>query len=185
MKKFTDFINLKEISANKLGRDVLAGASSVGLDSKTEAALQSVLEAFELMLNARPTMVINWLKRTSSTIPEVSAQIQEILKQHDFESLPELKGAVRKAGRRLKTVMKKGLGDEGPNDDVLSPSAADSFKGEAYLIETTAVCARCGKEGRASLFDVNAGKAKCRDCGGYMNKKEKAPKKKKENLSGN
>lgn len=183
MQKFTDFVKLREVSATNLGKDILAGGSSIGLDSKSEAALQAVLEAFELLLDAKPSMVINWLKTATNSVPEVKDQIDAILSKHDFDSLPDLKGAVRRAGRKLATSMKKGLGDEGPNDDVLSPNAADSFKGEAYLIETSAVCGRCGKEGKASLFDINAGKAKCRDCGGFMNKKEKEPKKKKINTT--
>jgi len=171
MEKFKDYIKLREVSAVSLGKDITGGASSIGLDSRTEGALQAVMEAFELLLDAKPNMVISWLKRTSTAIPEVSEQINRILAQHDFDSLPDLKGAVRRAGRKLGKTIRKGLGDEGHND-VLSPNAADSFKGEAYLVETAAVCARCGKEGRASLFDINAGKAKCRGCGGYMNKVE-------------
>lgn len=130
MKKFKDYVELREVSAASLGRDIMGGASGIGLDSRTESALQAVLEAFELLLDARPNMVISWLKRTSQTVPEVSSQIEQILAQHDFESIPDLKGAVRKAGKKLGTAIKKGLGDEGHNDDVLSPNAADSFKGE-------------------------------------------------------
>jgi hypothetical protein len=131
MQKFKNYLKLREVSASSLGRDMLGGGSSVGLDSKSESALQAVLEAFELLLDARPSMVINWLKRTSETIPEVKDQVERILAQHDFESLPDLKGAIRRAGRKLGTTIKKGLGDERSHDDVLSPNAADSFKGEA------------------------------------------------------
>lgn len=179
MKKFKEYIKLREVSATSLGKDIIGGSSSIGLDSKTTEALQAVIEAFELLLDEKPNMVINWLKRASVDVPE----IQRILNQHDFDSIPDLKGAVRRAGRKLGSSIRKGLGDESnpmDHDDVLSPNMADSFKGEGYLIETAAVCARCGKEGRASIFDINAGKARCRDCGGFMNRAEPKPRKKKE-----
>ena len=31
-----------------------------------------------------------------------------------------------------------------------------------------AECARCGNKEKAKLFDINAGKAKCKNCGGYL-----------------
>jgi hypothetical protein len=43
------------------------------------------------------------------------------------------------------------------------------LESELYF-ETKATCSRCGKEGRSSIYDINAGKAKCKDCGGFMNK---------------
>lgn len=32
-----------------------------------------------------------------------------------------------------------------------------------------AECSRCGSKDKAKLFDINAGKAKCKNCGGYLN----------------
>lgn len=31
-----------------------------------------------------------------------------------------------------------------------------------------AECARCGNKDKAKLYDINAGKAKCKNCGGYL-----------------
>lgn len=31
-----------------------------------------------------------------------------------------------------------------------------------------AECARCGLKDKARLYDINAGKAKCKNCGGYL-----------------
>ena len=45
----------------------------------------------------------------------------------------------------------------------------------ASLSEAAAVCARCGNPGRASEYDINAGKARCRDCGGTMHKTHGSP----------
>lgn len=179
MKKFKEYIKLREVSALSLGKNIIGGGSSIGLDAKSEEALQAVIEALEILLDKKPAVVTSWLKVVSSSIPE----IQKILSGHDFDRISDLKGALSRAGKKLGKNIRRGLGDEsGPidSDDVLSPNAADSFKGESYLIETGAVCARCGKEGRASKFDINAGKARCRDCGGFMNRAEPKPRKKKE-----
>lgn len=32
-----------------------------------------------------------------------------------------------------------------------------------------AECSRCGNKEKAKLYDINAGKAKCKNCGGYLN----------------
>ena len=32
-----------------------------------------------------------------------------------------------------------------------------------------AECSRCGSKEKAKLYDINAGKAKCKNCGGYLN----------------
>jgi len=32
-----------------------------------------------------------------------------------------------------------------------------------------AECSRCGNKEKAKMYDINAGKAKCRNCGGYLN----------------
>jgi len=32
-----------------------------------------------------------------------------------------------------------------------------------------AECSRCGAKDKAKLYDINAGKAKCKECGGYLN----------------
>ena len=45
----------------------------------------------------------------------------------------------------------------------------------ASLSEAAAVCARCGNPGKASEYDINAGKARCRDCGGTMHKTHGSP----------
>lgn len=31
-----------------------------------------------------------------------------------------------------------------------------------------AECSRCGNKDKAKLYDINAGKAKCKNCGGYL-----------------
>lgn len=32
-----------------------------------------------------------------------------------------------------------------------------------------AECSRCGNKEKAKLYDINAGKAKCKNCGGFLN----------------
>lgn len=51
------------------------------------------------------------------------------------------------------------------------------LESELYF-ETKSTCSRCGKEGRSSIYEINAGKARCKDCGGFMNKSESSSKKK-------
>lgn len=174
MQKFADFVKLQEISAMSLGQDVLGGATGTSMDPKAREAFDAVVKAFELVLGAKPGMVTSWLQRTSDSIPEVKDQVSQMLSQIDVDSLNQLKSGAGRAGQKIGNSISKGLGDmSNTNHDVVSMNAADTFKGEAYLVETAAVCARCGKDGRASEYDINAGKAKCRECGGTMHKAEK------------
>lgn len=179
MQKFIDYIKLQEMSATNMGKSVLGGANSLSLDAKSQAAFDAVIESFELVLGERPNVAISWLKNVSHSMPEVHQKIEEILSQHDIESLSDTVSAARRAGQKVSRSISRGLGDLNSGDsDVVSMNAADSFKGEGYFIETKAICGRCGAEGRASEFNINAGKAKCNQCGGFMHKAEKKNKSK-------
>lgn len=179
MQKFIDYIKLQEISATNMGKSMLGGATSLSLDAKSQAAFDAVIEAFELVLGERPNVAISWLKNISSSMPEVHQKVEEILSQHDIESLKDAVPAARRAGQKISRSISRGLGDLNSSDsDVVSMNAADSFKGEGYFLETKAICQRCHAESRASRFDINAGKAKCSACGGFLEKLEKKTKNK-------
>ena len=119
MKKFIDYVKLQEISAMNMGKEMLGGSSSIGLDARTQAALSAAIEAFELILGERPGAAMSWLKAQSNSIPEVRDTVEAILKQHDFESLSDLRTGVSRAGSRISGMITKGLGDvsKDPNAD--------------------------------------------------------------------
>lgn len=128
MKKFSDYIKLREVSAVNIGKQVLGGASSLNLDAKSQAAFDAVLEAFELILGAKPNTAINWLKTVSNTIPEVKENIESILSQHDLEGLKEILPSVRRAGQKVSRSISRGLGDlDAGGSDVVAMNSADSM----------------------------------------------------------
>lgn len=127
MKKFVDYIKFREVSAINMGKQVLGGASSLSLDAKSQASFDAVLEAFELVLGSRPGIAISWLKNITSSIPDIKDQIEQVLSQHDIESLKDTIPAVRRAGQKIGRSMSKGLGDlDSGNSDVVSMNSADA-----------------------------------------------------------
>jgi hypothetical protein len=50
---------------------------------------------------------------------------------------------------------------------------------EKDLVEVRVICNSCGAEGGCSNYDWNAGKARCKACGGSVEKKELAKPKDK------
>lgn len=127
MKKFVDYIKFREVSAINMGKQVLGGASSLSLDAKSQASFDAVLEAFELVLGSRPGIAISWLKNITSSIPDIKDQIEQVLSQHDIESLKDTIPAVRRAGQKIGRSMSKGLGDlDSGNSDVVSMNTADA-----------------------------------------------------------
>jgi len=192
MRKFVEYVKLREMSAMNMGKDIFGGANNVSLDANSEAAVDTALQAFLLILGAKGSQTIGMLKSIVQSVPEVKDQVEQMLSQHDFDSLKDLGVAASRAAKRISSNSSKGLGDVSSGDasmgnagspqqpsNAMVPNAADSYKGEAYLIETKAICSRCGAEARASIYDINAGKAKCRECGGFLNKSDKPEKKRK------
>jgi len=127
MKKFADYIKLKEVSALNVGKQMLGGSSSLNLDAKSQAAFDAVIEAFELVLGSRPNVAISWLKNITNSVPDVKDQVDEILSQHDIESLKETIPGIRRAGQKIGRSISKGLGDlDAGNSDVVSTNSADA-----------------------------------------------------------
>jgi len=128
MKKFTDYIKLKEVSALNMGKQMLGGSSSLNLDAKSQAAFDAVIEAFELVLGSKPNVAVSWLKNIINSIPEVKDQVDDILSQHDIESLKETIPGARRAGQKIGRSITKGLGDlDSGNSDVIANNSADAM----------------------------------------------------------
>ena len=128
MDKFADYVKFREVSAINMGKQMLGGASSLNLDAKSQAAFDAVMEAFELVLGAKPNAAISWLKSISNTAPEVKDNVDSILAKHDVESLKEMLPGIRRAGQRVSRSIRKGLGDlESDNSDVVAMNSADSM----------------------------------------------------------
>lgn len=128
MKKFADYIKLKEISAVNLGKQMIGGSGSLNLDAKAQAAFDAVIESFELVLGTKPTVAITWLKNVVNTIPEVKDQVENLLSQHDMESLKEVLPGIRRAGQKVSRSLSRGLGDmDSGSSDVISANSADSM----------------------------------------------------------
>ena len=178
MQKFVDYVRLQETSAMSMGKSLMGGASNVNLDPNSEAAMDTAIQAFLLALGASPSKTIGALKNVVQGIPDVKDQVDQMLSQHDYDSLTDLRTAAGKAGKRIAPMISKGLGDVQSNNDMVSANSADSMgmKGEAYLDEAKVGCRDCKKEGSATQFEINAGKAKCKHCGAMVDKK---PAKKK------
>ena len=94
-----------------MGKEMLGGSSSIGLDARTQAALSAAIESFELILGERPGAAISWLKAQSNSIPEIRDTVEAILKQHDFESLSDIRPGVSRGGKRISNMITQGLGD--------------------------------------------------------------------------
>ncbi len=130
MQKFTDYVKLQEISALNMGKNMLGGANSLNLDPKSQAAFDAVIEAFELVLGSKPSVALSWLKTVTTSIPEVHDQVDQLLAQHDLESLKDALPAARRAGQKISRSISRGLGDVDPGQsDVVSMNSADTFQG--------------------------------------------------------
>lgn len=128
MKKFADYLKLKEVSALNIGKQMLGGASSLNLDAKSQGAFDAVMGAFELVLGSKPNVAISWLKNVVNTMPEVKDEVESLMSQHDIENLKDTIPAVRRAGQKIGRSISRGLGDmDSGSSDVVAMNSSDSM----------------------------------------------------------
>lgn len=128
MKRFKDYVDLKELAAYDVGASLLGKSS---LDSDSEAALTAAMEAFEMIMSRNSQEAARWLNGMAQKMPD----LKEILDKHGLASFTDsdFKSDMRRGATKGRKFISKGLADVSADDvkdygtDVLATNSADSF----------------------------------------------------------
>ena len=110
-----------------------------------------------------------------SNLPKISPEQKEKLSKlrHEFKRKEKLENAHPygywgdEAGREKEEVREKmRTGEITPMKNRVKQEKGPK---NAPQGKRNAECSRCGSKEKAKLYDINAGKAKCKNCGGYLN----------------
>jgi len=185
-------------AAGQVGKSVVHGGLQAGFKQARDTVAgpavkfqkaEGVLKDLVQFLNSnQETKVMKSAGDPSKSIGEYLAGVLELL-QKEKANMPKMQSpevkqnyAAQDGGASVNAAEKAAAAQQpqgGPSRmDARTRSmmgTSESTKLESREVKNApqgkrnAECSRCGAKDKAKMYDINAGKAKCKNCGGYLN----------------